>query len=143
MGPMLRITIGMLLAGLVLLLDVTPAVAQEGAGVLSAAMEKAAAQATATQPRRHHDSVLNGVLIGAGIGALVGLVPDYYDDCEECHDSLYISTAVGAGIGLLIDALRMTPATAPSIANRPFDMRFSTGRRKDSRFWFLGSRLRF
>ena len=52
------------------------------------------------------DSVLNGVLIGAGIGALLGLIPDHYDDCEECHDSLYGSIALGAGIGLLVDLLR-------------------------------------
>jgi hypothetical protein len=46
------------------------------------------------------------VLIGAGVGALLGLIPDHYDDCEECHDSLYASIAVGAGIGLLVDLLR-------------------------------------
>jgi ElaB/YqjD/DUF883 family membrane-anchored ribosome-binding protein len=55
---------------------------------------------------RRHDSLWNGVLIGAGIGGLLGLIPDYYDDCEECHDSLYASIAVGAGVGLLVDALR-------------------------------------
>ena len=53
------------------------------------------------------DSVLNGVLIGAGVGALAGLIPDHYDDCEECHDSLYASIGVGAGVGLLVDALRV------------------------------------
>jgi hypothetical protein len=46
------------------------------------------------------------VLIGAGIGALLGLIPDYYDDCEHCHDSLYASIAVGAGIGLAVDLIR-------------------------------------
>ena len=61
------------------------------------------------------DSVLNGVLIGAGIGALLGLIPDHYDDCEECHDSLYGSIALGAGIGLLVDLLRnKKQAPAPS-----------------------------
>jgi ElaB/YqjD/DUF883 family membrane-anchored ribosome-binding protein len=55
---------------------------------------------------RRHDSLWNGALIGAGIGALLGLIPDYYDDCEDCHDSLYASIAVGAGVGLLVDALR-------------------------------------
>ena len=40
------------------------------------------------------------------IGALLGLIPDHYDDCEECHDSSYGSIAVGAGIGLLVDLLR-------------------------------------
>jgi hypothetical protein len=60
----------------------------------------------APQPARGRDSVLNGILIGAAVGGLLGLIPDYYDDCEECHDSLYASIAVGAGIGLLIDLLR-------------------------------------
>jgi hypothetical protein len=59
------------------------------------------------------DSLLNGVLIGAGVGALAGLVPDHYDDCEECHDSLYASIAVGAGVGLLVDALRVKSAASP------------------------------
>ena len=58
------------------------------------------------QPSSERDSVLNGVLIGAAIGGGLGLIPDYYDDCEECHDSLYASIAVGAGVGLLVDLLR-------------------------------------
>jgi hypothetical protein len=72
------------------------------------------AQSAAQVPKRR-DSVLNGVLIGAGIGALLGLIPDYYDDCEECHDSLYASIAVGAGIGLVVDLLRTdTHAASPA-----------------------------
>jgi hypothetical protein len=72
------------------------------------------AQSAAQVPKRR-DSVLNGVLIGAGIGALLGLIPDYYDDCEECHDSLYASIAVGAGIGLVVDLLRAdTRAASPA-----------------------------
>jgi hypothetical protein len=58
------------------------------------------------QPKEPRDAVWNGLLIGAGVGALFGLIPDHYDDCEECHDSLYASIAVGAGIGALIDLLR-------------------------------------
>jgi hypothetical protein len=58
------------------------------------------------------DSVLDGILIGAGVGALVGLIPDHYDDCKECHDSLYASIGVGAGVGLLVDVLRVKSATA-------------------------------
>ena len=54
---------------------------------------------------RRHDPLWNGILIGMGIGAVAGLIPDYYDDCEECHDSLYGSIAFGAGVGLLVDAL--------------------------------------
>ena len=72
------------------------------------------------KPERRHDSLLNGVLIGAGVGALLGLIPDYYDDCEECHDSLYASIAVGAGVGLLIDALRTSrPAVSRATAEFP------------------------
>ena len=86
-------------------------------------------QPGSAQPTRPRDSVLNGVLIGAGIGALLGLIPDYYDDCEECHDSLYASIAVGAGIGLLVDALRNSrPAVAPSQSGKPLELRLAMGR---------------
>ena len=83
------------------------------------------------QPERRHDSLLNGVLIGAGVGALLGLIPDYYDDCEECHDSLYASIAVGAGIGLLIDALRTSrPAVSRATADSPVQIGVAVGRRR-------------
>jgi hypothetical protein len=73
------------------------------------------AEQGAAQTPNGRDSVLNGVLIGAGIGALLGLIPDHYDDCEECHDSLYASIAVGAGIGLIVDLLRTgTQSVSPS-----------------------------
>ena len=65
------------------------------------------------------DSLLNGVLIGAGVGALAGMVPDHYDDCEECHDSLYASIAVGAGVGLLVDALRVKSTASPQSGPQP------------------------
>jgi len=59
--------------------------------------------------------VIDGALIGAGVGALIGLIPDHYDDCEECHDSFYASIGVGAGVGLLVDVLRVTStASSPS-----------------------------
>jgi hypothetical protein len=61
---------------------------------------------TAPQPTKVRDSLWDGMLLGAGVGALLGLIPDHYDDCEECHDSLYVSIAVGAGTGVLIDLLR-------------------------------------
>jgi ElaB/YqjD/DUF883 family membrane-anchored ribosome-binding protein len=67
--------------------------------------ERPLAQAP-SQPTMARDTVWNGLLIGAGVGGLLGLIPDHYDDCEECHDSLYASIAVGAGIGALIDLLR-------------------------------------
>jgi hypothetical protein len=70
------------------------------------------------QPKAPRDAVWNGLLIGAGVGALLGLIPDHYDDCEECHDSLYASIAVGAGVGVLIDWLR-TGKSSPSKASKP------------------------
>jgi hypothetical protein len=85
-------------------------------------------QAVSAQPLKGRDSVLNGVLIGAGVGALLGLIPDYYDDCEECHDSLYASIAVGAGIGLLVDLLRSDTRTSPT-PQRGFDMSVAAGPR--------------
>lgn len=63
---------------------------------------------------RRNDPLWNGLLIGAAAGALLGLIPDHYDDCEECHDSLYASVAVGAGVGLLIDALHRKTTPAPT-----------------------------
>jgi hypothetical protein len=82
----------------------------------TAALANSAAQDAPAPTRR--DSLLNGVLIGAGVGALVGLIPDHYDDCEECHDSLYASIAVGAGVGLLVDLLRVKSGAASSSGPR-------------------------
>jgi hypothetical protein len=79
--------------------------------------------------RRKHDSLLNGVLIGAWVGAALGLIPDYYDDCEECHDSLYMSIAVGAGVGLLIDALTTRRVVPTSAANASKLVNVAVGRR--------------
>jgi hypothetical protein len=75
----------------------------EIAGVIEEAFR---AEHNPVAPQR--DSLLNGVLIGAAAGGLLGLIPDYLDDCGECHDSLYASIAIGAGVGLLVDALRTT-----------------------------------
>jgi hypothetical protein len=97
--------------------------------LLSAAAAFGRAQSTAQQPKRR-DSVLNGVLIGAGVGALLGLIPDYYDDCEECHDSLYTSIAVGAGIGLVVDLLRSDAGgPAPSRSDRRLRFDIGAGRK--------------
>jgi hypothetical protein len=75
---------------------------------------------------KRRDSIVNGLLIGAGIGALLGLIPDYYDDCEECHDSLYASIAVGAGIGVIIDLLKNNAqTTAPMRSGKPVDIEFA------------------
>jgi hypothetical protein len=75
-------------------------------------------RSTLDQAVSRRDSLLNGVLIGAAVGGLLGLIPDHYDDCEECHDSLYGSIAVGAGVGLLVDFLRVDRPANPALANR-------------------------
>ena len=81
-------------------------------------------------PAKRRDSVLNGVLIGAGVGGLLGLIPDHYDDCEECHDSLYASIAVGAGVGLVVDLLRGdTRPAAPSRFTERVRVGVASGRR--------------
>jgi ElaB/YqjD/DUF883 family membrane-anchored ribosome-binding protein len=98
--------------------------------LLARARALAEAWQSAAQPTTRRDSVLNGVLIGAGIGALLGLIPDHYDDCEECHDSLYGSIAVGAGVGLLIDLLRSdTRTVSPSRSDGGLRLGVAGGRR--------------
>ena len=98
------------------------------------------AQSSSPTPGKRHDSLLNGVLIGAGIGALVGLIPDYYDDCEECHDSLYGSIAVGAGIGLLVDALRTDRTTVThATPERPVRIHATVGKRRSG----IGATIRW
>ena len=84
-------------------------------------------QPVATSQPTKHDPVWNGVLIGAGVGALLGLIPDHYDDCEECHDSLYGSIAVGAGIGLLIDLLRHPKRPSPAAVEDRVQLHLSLG----------------
>lgn len=92
------------------------------------------------KPERRQDSLVNGVLIGAGVGALLGLIPDYYDDCEECHDSLYASIAVGAGVGLLIDALRTSrPAVSRATADSRVQIGVAVGRRRSG----IGATIRW
>lgn len=62
----------------------------------TSALGISAAQEAPAPTRRN--SLLNGVLIGAGVGTLLGLIPDHDDDCEECHDSPYASIGVGARV---------------------------------------------
>lgn len=82
----------------------------------TSALDNCAAQDAPAPTRR--DSLLNGALIGAGVGALVRLIPDHYDGCEECHDSLYASIGVGAGVGLLVALLRVKSSAASSSGPR-------------------------
>ena len=134
-----------LLAFLVRLAVAAEAAAQPAAASVGAARDAfplgglrssvARARDVGQEPASHttesrKDSLLNGLLIGAGVGAALGLIPDYYDDCEECHDSLYASIAVGAGIGLLVDALRTNRQQAnPSISGVPLRVDVDVKRR--------------
>ncbi|HTU99704.1 MAG TPA: hypothetical protein VMF13_04145 [Luteitalea sp.] len=93
-----------------------PHVAQPFGAALAAAAQSpttvAPETAGAAQTRTRRDPWWDGALLGAGIGMGLGLVGDYYDDCEECHDALYGSIVYGAGIGALVDFLwRDNPRT--------------------------------
>jgi hypothetical protein len=75
---------------------------------------------SASQPRRR-DSLWNGVLLGAGAGALLGAVGGHaLLDCSTCSAGFNVSltfgvigAGAGAGIGAGIDALRHTRAPIP------------------------------
>lgn len=120
----------MALAAAALALAAAPADAQPRAGgrlpahtsILDSAARAIEQQPPAAPAAPKRDSVLNGVLIGAGIGAALGLIPDYYDDCEECHDSLYWSIAVGAGVGLVVDLLRNPRPVPPGGTDQAFSV---------------------
>jgi hypothetical protein len=78
-------------------------------------------------PARQHrkDSLWNGVLIGAGLGALVGaLAGSAVFDCSECSGFNVpltfgvLGAGAGAGIGAGIDAWRQTRSTVRIAPNR-------------------------
>ena len=82
--------------------------------------------APAMQHRK--DSLWNGVIIGAGLGALVGtLISFAVSDCSECSGFNVpltfgvLGAGAGAGIGAGIDAWRQTRSTvriAPNATGR-------------------------
>ena len=74
-----------------------------------------AEQPTALPHRK--DSLWNGVLVGAGLGALVGIAGSpLISDCSECSGFNVpltfgvLGAGIGAGVGAGIDALRNTKA---------------------------------
>jgi hypothetical protein len=88
--------------------------------------------ATASSVQRQRDSLWNGILIGAGVGAVVGLavVPrTYCGNDTECRAIVTLAIGVpivagGAGIGALVDALRHERREKP----RRFDVAPVVGR---------------
>jgi hypothetical protein len=95
---------------------------------------------------REGDSLKNGLLIGAGIGALSSLLlwaadDEEFCDAEECVLSAVFVTATYAGIGALIDHLvkgrtvvYRAPADRVSLSVAPYPVRRGAG---------LGLALRF
>ena len=76
-------------------------------------------------PLQRRDSLWNGVLIGAGLGALAGAVGGQAAlECSECAGFNVpltfgvIGAGVGAGIGAGIDALRHSHSAAPGTYGR-------------------------
>ena len=72
-----------------------------------------AASAQTSQPHmvevRQSDSLLNGALIGAGVGVASGLgfctLMEPWENCRDDFGSMAKVGAIGAGIGIAIDAL--------------------------------------
>lgn len=78
--------------------------------------------------RRMGDSVLNGMLIGAAVGAGTGSLSYLDNECREksgCAAGLFMGTAIFAGIGAAIDALIRSDRV---IYNAPTDSHISRTR---------------
>jgi len=78
------------------------------------------------QPQRQKDSLLNGVLIGAGLGAIVGaLGGTTMIGCDECAGFNVpltfgvVGAAAGAGIGAGLDAWHHARARLPAVKSKP------------------------
>jgi hypothetical protein len=103
-------------------LDVSRAV---GVGV--AAAEAASRARVQSTPSGRRDSLWNGILIGAGAGALAGMLLAPRAFCRndtECDAAVRVAIglpAIGGGIGLgaLVDALMKSPAPATPFAGAP------------------------
>lgn len=91
-------------------------------------------------PAKQHrkDSLWNGVIIGAGLGALVGtLVSFAVSDCSECSGFNVpltfgvLGAGAGAGIGAGIDAWRQTRSTVTIAPNKSRRLKVSPVLGKD------------
>jgi hypothetical protein len=95
------------------------------AAVVPPATKHTFTSTAAPQPARQKDSLLNGVLIGAGLGAIVGaLGGTTMIGCDECAGFNVpltfgvVGAAAGAGIGAGLDALRHARARMPRVTNK-------------------------
>jgi hypothetical protein len=97
--------------------------------VVTVAARKAARSPSALRQRgtvsRRRDTLWNGVLVGAGVGALLGaLGGQALIDCSECAGFNVpltfgvLGAGVGAGVGAGIDALRHTRSPIPNTPGR-------------------------
>jgi hypothetical protein len=85
--------------------------------------------------RDDHDRLWNGMLIGAGVGAAVGMLVAPPAFCGGGHDSEcaaivratigLASIAGGIGVGALVDGLQHRDATTPFRNGRPVGPRLS------------------
>lgn len=89
-------------------------------------------QSQAPSQRRRKDSLWNGVLVGAGVGAVLGaFVGNAILDCSECSGFNVpltfgvLGAGVGAGIGAGVDALRHAHSTITSPPHRTRRVRLS------------------
>jgi hypothetical protein len=90
----------------------------------NALREMLAVREMQSQPRRR-DSLWNGALIGAGLGAVAGLLSGgAIVECSECAGFNVpltfglLGAAAGAGLGAGIDALHATSVSARQPAGR-------------------------
>lgn len=74
--------------------------------------------------QKYRDSVLNGVLIGAGVGFALGFLGESASECADdpnvtCGAGTAMTTGIGAGVGYVIDSMRQGRRTvfhAPAVS---------------------------
>ena len=102
----------------------------------SNAVRLAPAAALSQTSRRESDSVLNGALIGAGVGVAAGLFlctrTEPWENCRDDVGPMLRFGAIGAGVGITIDALirRKVPSgttAAPRVHAAPMIAREARG----------------
>jgi hypothetical protein len=74
--------------------------------IVSSASAQTPQSATAV---RQSDSLLNGAIIGAGVGVASGLafcnLMESWDTCRDDYRAMFTVGAIGAGVGIVVDAL--------------------------------------